>query len=145
MQPKIAAFSESLLSDPAVKDVVGTSGGADGTTNSFFMVSLKPKAEREGQSSHAILDAQLDVLQQTQKSYLRSVQILKNQYTAGMIARADVIQAETQLKQVQIQQIEMQRERNLQENVLAVLQGKSVVQFQLVKRQQGLSIPTVPA
>ena len=79
------------------------------------------------------------------KSYLRSVQILKNQYTAGMIARADVIQAETQLKQVQIQQIETQRERNLQENVLAVLQGKSVVQFQLVKRQQGLSIPTVPA
>ena len=92
-----------------------------------------------------VLDAQLDVLQQTQKSYVRSVQILKNQYTAGMIARADVIQAETQLKQVQIQQIEMQRERNLQENVLAVLQGKSVVQFQLVKRQQGLSIPTVPA
>ncbi len=39
----------------------------------------------------------------------------------------------------------MQRERNLQENVLAVLQGKSVAQFQLVKRQQGLSIPTVPA
>lgn len=92
-----------------------------------------------------VLDAQLDVLQQTQKSYLRSVQILKNQYTAGMIARADVIQAETQLKQVQIQQIETQRERNLQENVLAVLQGKSVAQFQLAKRQQGLSIPTVPA
>ena len=92
-----------------------------------------------------VLDAQLDVLQQTQKSYVRSVQILKNQYTAGMIARADVIQAETQLKQVQIQQIEMQRERNLQENVLAVLQGKSVAQFQLVKRQQRLSIPTVPA
>ncbi|MCY0536190.1 efflux RND transporter permease subunit, partial [Klebsiella pneumoniae] len=56
MQPKIAAFSESLLSDPAVKDVVGTSGGAGGTTNSFFMVSLKPKAEREGQSSHAIVE-----------------------------------------------------------------------------------------
>jgi multidrug efflux pump len=35
MQPKIAAFSQSLLSDPAVKDVVGTSGGAGGTTNSF--------------------------------------------------------------------------------------------------------------
>ena len=92
-----------------------------------------------------VLDAQLDVFQQTQKSYLRSVQILKNQYTAGMIARADVIQAETQLKKVQIQQIETQHERNLQKNVLSVLQGKSVAQFQLAKRQQGLSIPTVPA
>lgn len=56
MQPKIAAFSQSLLSDPALKDVVGTSGGAGGTTNSFFMVSLKPKSEREGQSSHAIVE-----------------------------------------------------------------------------------------
>ena len=51
-----------------------------------------------------ILDAQLDVLRQTQHSYQRSVKILNNQYVAGMIARADVIQAETQLKQVQIQQ-----------------------------------------
>ena len=92
-----------------------------------------------------VLDAQLDVLQQTHTSYSRSVQILNNQYTAGMIARADVIQAETQLKQVQIQQIEMQRERNLQENILAVLQGKTVAQFQLQKRQQSLKIPAVPA
>lgn len=67
-----------------------------------------------------VLDAQSDVLRQTQKSYLRSVQILKNQYNAGMIARADVIQAETQLKQVQIQRIETTRDRNLQENILAV-------------------------
>lgn len=36
MQPKIATFSQSLLKDPAIKDVIGTSGGAGGTTNSFF-------------------------------------------------------------------------------------------------------------
>lgn len=56
MQPKIATFSESLLKDPAVKDVIGTSGGAGGITNSFLMVSLKPKAERDGKSSHEIVD-----------------------------------------------------------------------------------------
>ena len=43
MQPKIATFSENVLKDPAVKDVIGTSGGAGGITNSFLMVSLKPK------------------------------------------------------------------------------------------------------
>ena len=91
-----------------------------------------------------VLDAQSDVLGQTEKSYLRSVQILKNQYHAGMIARADVIQAETQLKQVQIQQIEATRDRNLQENILAVLQGKSVAQFQLRKQKQTLTIPQLP-
>lgn len=56
MQPKIATFSESVLKDPAVKDVIGTSGGAGGITNSFLMVSLKPKAERDGKSSHEIVD-----------------------------------------------------------------------------------------
>jgi multidrug efflux pump len=36
--------------------VIGTSGGAGGTTNSFFMVSLKPKAERDGQTTHEIAE-----------------------------------------------------------------------------------------
>ncbi len=91
-----------------------------------------------------LLDLQLDVLRQTRQSYARSVQILKNQYQAGMIARADVIQAETQLKQVEIQQIERQRERNLQENILAVLLGKTVVQFQLGKQTAQFNVPTIP-
>ncbi len=56
MQPKIADFSESLLKDPAVQDVVGTSGGSGGTTNSFLMVNLKPKAERDGQSSYEVVE-----------------------------------------------------------------------------------------
>ena len=92
-----------------------------------------------------LLDLQLDVLRQTRQSYARSVQILKNQYQAGMIARADVIQAETQLKQVEIQQIERQRERNLQENILAVLLGQTVVQFQLGKQTAQFNVPAIPA
>lgn len=91
-----------------------------------------------------VLDAQIHILQQTQQSYTRSVQILNNQYHAGMIARADVIQAETQLKQVQIQQIEIRRERQLQENILAVLQGQSVAQFNVVTRQTAFRVPVLP-
>lgn len=56
MQPKITTFSQSLLKDPAIKDVIGTSGGAGGTTNSFFMVSLKPKAERQGKTTREIAE-----------------------------------------------------------------------------------------
>ncbi len=56
MQPKIAAFSEYLLKDSAVQNVVGTSGGSGGTTNSSLMVSLKPKAEREGESAHDVVE-----------------------------------------------------------------------------------------
>lgn len=56
MQPKIAMFSEFLLKDPAVKDVVGTSGGGGGMTNSFLMVSLKSKAERNGLTSKEVVE-----------------------------------------------------------------------------------------
>ncbi|MBJ9985243.1 efflux transporter outer membrane subunit [Acinetobacter sp. S40] len=91
-----------------------------------------------------LLDLQLDVLKQTEQSYGRSVQILNNQYQAGMIARADVIQAETQLKQVEIQRIERQRERNLQENILAVLLGQTVAKFQLAKQPYQFHVPRIP-
>ncbi|ENV09752.1 hypothetical protein F966_02412 [Acinetobacter higginsii] len=56
MQPKIAAFNQALLKDPAVQDVVGTSGGGGGMTNSFLMVSLKPKAERDGLTSKQVVE-----------------------------------------------------------------------------------------
>lgn len=56
MQPKIAAFTQALIADPAVQDVVGTSGGGGGMTNSFLMVSLEPKAERDGLSSKEVVE-----------------------------------------------------------------------------------------
>lgn len=56
MQDKIEKFNRALLADPAVKDVIGTSGGSGGMTNSFMMVSLKPKVEREGQSSFEVIE-----------------------------------------------------------------------------------------
>ncbi|ENW07789.1 efflux transporter outer membrane subunit [Acinetobacter beijerinckii] len=91
-----------------------------------------------------LFDAKLDVLNQTQQSYKRSVRILQQQYQAGMISRADVIQAETQLKQVRLQLLEVQRSRDLQENVLAVLVGRNVADFNLNKNRYQFSTPQIP-
>ncbi len=91
-----------------------------------------------------LFDAKLDVLQQTQHSYQRSVGILQQQYQAGMIARADVIQAETQLKQVAVQLLELQRSRDLQENILALLVGQNVADFNLNKSPYQFSTPQIP-
>lgn len=46
MQPKIEQYRQLLLADPAVQDVIGTSGGATGTSNSRIMIRLKPLKER---------------------------------------------------------------------------------------------------
>ncbi|TCM67029.1 NodT family efflux transporter outer membrane factor (OMF) lipoprotein [Acinetobacter calcoaceticus] len=77
------------------------------------------------------LDQQLVLLAQTQSSFQRAYQILNDQFQAGMIARADVIQAETQLKQIGLQQLSRRRDRALQENILAALLGQTVNQFTL--------------
>jgi NodT family efflux transporter outer membrane factor (OMF) lipoprotein len=91
-----------------------------------------------------LFDAKLGVLNQTQQSYQRSVRILQQQYQVGMIARADVIQAETQIKQVGLQLLELQRSRDLQENVLAVLVGRNVADFNLNKNRYQFSTPQIP-
>ena len=47
MQPKIEAFRQHILKDPAVADVTGSSGGDTGISNSWMRVRLKPLAERK--------------------------------------------------------------------------------------------------
>jgi multidrug efflux pump len=55
MQPKIEIYRRLLLEDPAVADVIGTSGGGSGTSNARIMVRLKPLAER-GVSANEVIN-----------------------------------------------------------------------------------------
>ncbi len=55
MQPKIQQFRQLLLSDPAVEDVFGASGGGNGVSNAWMRISLKPMAER-GVSVDEVVD-----------------------------------------------------------------------------------------
>ncbi|MCS4306340.1 multidrug efflux pump [Rheinheimera pacifica] len=55
MQPKIEAFRQFVLQDPAVADVTGSSGGTSGVSNSWMRVRLKPLAERQI-SARAVVD-----------------------------------------------------------------------------------------
>jgi multidrug efflux pump len=47
MQPKIEVFRQLILADPAVQDVIGTSGGSTGLSNARMLVRLKPLKERK--------------------------------------------------------------------------------------------------
>ncbi len=46
MQPKIEAYRQILLQDPAIADVAGMSGGGGGLSNAWMMIRLKPLSER---------------------------------------------------------------------------------------------------
>jgi multidrug efflux pump len=55
MQPKIETYRKLVLSDPAVQDVIGTSGGRGGISNAWMMIRLKPLKER-GVSAREVID-----------------------------------------------------------------------------------------
>ncbi|EZQ17131.1 acriflavine resistance protein B [Halopseudomonas bauzanensis] len=55
MQPKIEAYRQFILADPAVQDLTGTSGGASGTTNAQLSINLKPLEER-GVSAQQVIE-----------------------------------------------------------------------------------------
>ncbi len=55
MQPKIEAYRQLVLADPAVEDVVISSGGDTGIGNARMMIRLKPRKER-GVSARAVIN-----------------------------------------------------------------------------------------
>jgi multidrug efflux pump len=55
MAPKILEYRKLLLSDPAIEDIIGYSGGSTGVNNAWIMIKVKPLAERKV-SSQQIID-----------------------------------------------------------------------------------------
>jgi multidrug efflux pump len=55
MAPKIQTYRELLMSDPAIEDIIGYSGGGTGVNNAWIMIKVKSLAER-GVSSQQIID-----------------------------------------------------------------------------------------
>ncbi len=92
------------------------------------------------------LDAQLALQAQADVAYARSLQVTQLQYEAGLVARADVIQAETQLQSLRTQVFTLQRQRALEANALALLAGSTPRDYPMAARESGLPVvPAIPA
>lgn len=92
------------------------------------------------------LDAQLALQAQADVAYARSLQVTQLQYEAGLVARADVIQAETQLQSLRTQVFTLQRQRALEANALALLAGSTPAEYPMAAREAALpAVPAVPA
>jgi NodT family efflux transporter outer membrane factor (OMF) lipoprotein len=91
-----------------------------------------------------IADEQKQLLDETVEAYTRSLQIAQNQYKVGVVAKADVITAETQLDGAQSQQIAIGVTRATLEHAIAVLIGKAPADFTLPPATLGSTVPVVP-
>ncbi len=92
-----------------------------------------------------IAEEQQHLLDETVDAYKRSLEIANNQYKVGVVAKADVITAETQLHGAESQQIAIGVTRATLEHAIAVLIGKAPADLALPPGTFGTTVPIVPA
>jgi NodT family efflux transporter outer membrane factor (OMF) lipoprotein len=91
-----------------------------------------------------ILDAQKVLLQDTVTAYQRSLQLTQNQYAVGVVSKADVIQAQTQLKSAQAQMIDFGVSRAQTEHAIALLIGQPASTFSIAPVTLVAAVPAIP-
>jgi NodT family efflux transporter outer membrane factor (OMF) lipoprotein len=89
-------------------------------------------------------DAQIRLLNDTVDAYQKSLKLTQNQYAVGVAARADVAQAETQLKSTQAQAIDAGVQRAQLEHAIAVLLGKAPADFSIAPEVVATTFPPIP-
>jgi len=89
-------------------------------------------------------DEQKRLLDDTVAAYQKALDLTQNQYNVGVAARSDVVQAQTQLKSAQAQAIDLGVARAQYEHAIAVLVGKTPVQFSLAPQPLKIQPPAIP-
>ncbi len=90
------------------------------------------------------LDTQKQLFDDTVAAYEKSLQLTQNQYAAGIVAKADVILAQTQLKSTQAQAIDVGVQRAQFEHAIALLIGKPASVFSIAPAPLTATLPAVP-
>ncbi len=91
------------------------------------------------------LDATQKLLDDTVEAFTRSLQLTQNQYAQGIVARSDVIQAQTQLQSAQATAIDNGIARAQDEHAIAVLVGEPASTFSIPVSPLDATPPSVPA
>ena len=91
-----------------------------------------------------VQDAEIRLLNDTIAAYQKSVQLTQNQYDVGVAARADVVQAQAQLKSTQAQAIDAGVQRAQLEHAIALLVGKPPADVSIAAQATTPTYPDVP-
>ena len=89
-------------------------------------------------------DAQRALLATTIEGYRRVLQITQNRFNAAIAAKSDVLQAQTQLANAQIDDLTLARQRAQLEHAIAILLGKAPADFTLAAAPWQVTVPEVP-
>lgn len=91
------------------------------------------------------LEAQKAILDTTVSAYARALEITNNRYQQGVVARVDVLQAQTQLNTARADAADLVRQRAVLEHAIAVLIGENPSGFVLPAQPWNRTVPAIPA
>ena len=90
------------------------------------------------------VDAQKALLDNTLTGFRRTLEITQNRYSAGISAKTDVLQSQTQLANAQADDAGLVRQRAQLEHAIAVLVGEAPGNFSMARAAWNPSVPEVP-
>lgn len=91
-----------------------------------------------------IADVQQKLLDDTVMAYAKALELTQNRYAAGVATKADVVQAQTQLKSTQALAVDNGIQRAQLEHAIALLLGKSPADFSLPAAPVAPVTPPIP-
>ncbi len=125
--------------------VEGATAGAQ--ASAADLASARLSAQGELAANYLSLrqtDAQRALLESTIAGYRRTLEITQNRYSAGIAAKTDVLQAQTQLANAQADEAGLLRQRAQLEHAIAVLVGEAPGNFSLAPSAWNPVVPEVP-
>lgn len=90
------------------------------------------------------LEQQKRILDATVAAYARALQITTNRYNQGVVARIDILQAQTQLESARASAADLERQRAAFEHAIAVLIGENPSAFSLPAAPWAPTVPDIP-
>ena len=89
-------------------------------------------------------DFEADLLARTMEGYERALQITQNRYAAGVVAKTDVLQAQTQLATTRSSLATVRANRERFEHAIAVLTGNGPGDFSIAVQPWNAVVPALP-
>ncbi len=127
------------------RGVEASEAGAQASAADLAAATLSAQAELASDYFQMrILDSQRQLLGDTTDVYRKSLEVVKYRYAAGVAAKSDVLQAETQLKSTEAQMIDLGVQRAQLEHAIALLLGKAPAVFSLPQVSRTFVIPFIP-
>jgi len=123
------------------------SSAANAQASAADLAAARLSAQAELASSYfqlRVLDAQKQLLGDTVTAFSKSLELTRNRYAAGVAAKVDVVQAETQLKSTLAQAIDTGVQRAQLEHAIAILIGKPPSEFSIAPVPLAVTMPRVP-